>query len=142
MRLLLADNQAKVRFALRALLEQQPGLTVVGEAAEAGDVLPQVKAVHPDLVLLDWNLHGLAEAGLLSALRQVYPNLIVIALSARPEVRQAALEAGADAFVSKTDPPERLLEAIRTVCVFDNYAPTGGRADAPDVGQVAYSGES
>ena len=115
MRILLADNQSKVRFALRALLEQQSGLTVVGEAAEAKDVLLQIKAVHPDLVLLDWNLRGLAEAGLLSTLRQVYPDLIVVALSARPEVRQAALEAGADAFVSKTDPPERLLEAIREV---------------------------
>jgi DNA-binding NarL/FixJ family response regulator len=113
MRLLLADNQAKVRFALRALLEQQPGLTVVGEAAEAGEVLAQIEAVHPDLVLLDWNLRGLAKADLLSALRQVHPDLIVVVLSARPEVRQAALEAGADAFVSKADPPERLLEAIQ-----------------------------
>jgi hypothetical protein len=47
------------------------------------------------------------------ALRQVYPDLMVVALSARPEERQAALEAGADAFVSKTDPPECLLEAIQ-----------------------------
>ena len=58
MRILLADNQSKVRFALRALLEQQPGLTIVGEAAEAGDALLQVEAVRPDLVLLDWDLRG------------------------------------------------------------------------------------
>jgi DNA-binding NarL/FixJ family response regulator len=114
MRLLLADNQAKVRFALRALLEQQPGLTIVGEAAEAGEVLPQIEAVHPDLVLLDWNLRGLAQARLPSALHERYPDLMVVALSTQPEVRQTALEAGADAFVSKADPPERLLEAIQS----------------------------
>jgi len=64
MRILLADNQSKVRFALRALLEQQPGLTVVGEAAEAGD-----------------------------------------------------------AFVSKTDPPERLLEAIQAATLVRHGKP-------------------
>ena len=113
MRILLADTQAKVRFALRALLEQQPGLIVVGEAVEAKQVLAQVEAAQPDLVLLDWNLRGLAAADLLPALRRICPDLRVIALSARPEMRPAALAAGADAFASKADSPERLLEAIR-----------------------------
>jgi DNA-binding NarL/FixJ family response regulator len=108
---LLADNQARVRFALRALLDQQPGLTVVGEADEAGDTLSQVEVVRPDLVLLDWDLRGLTTAWL-PVLRKARPDLIVVALSARPEMRQAALEAGADAFISKTNPPERLLEIM------------------------------
>lgn len=113
MRILLADNQARVRFALRTLLEQQPDLTVVGEAGEARDTLFQVEAVQPDLVLLDWDLRGSA-LGLLPALRRVCPELKIIALSARPELRTAILVAGVDAFVSKTDPPERLLAAIQT----------------------------
>lgn len=112
MRILLADNQSRVRFALRALLDQQPGLIVVGEAGEAGDTLSQVEAVHPDLVLLDWDLRG-SVIDLLPAMQSACPELRVIALSARPEMRQAILAAGADAFVSKTDPPERVLEAIR-----------------------------
>ena len=89
----------------------------MGEAAEAGKVLPQIEAVHPDLVLLDWNLRGLAQTRLPSALHERYPDLIVVVLSAQPEVRQAALEAGADAFVSKADPPERLLEAIQAAAL-------------------------
>ena len=52
---------------------------------------------------------------LLSALRKRCPDLPVIALSGQPEVRRAALAAGADAFVGKADPPERLLVAIRSV---------------------------
>jgi len=111
MRILLADHRRKVRFALRALLEQQPGLEVVGEAVDAEDLLAEAEKDCPDLVLLDWELPGPA-ADLLSALRGVCPDVLVIALSGRVTAREAAVAAGADAFVSKGDPPERLLAAI------------------------------
>ena len=112
MRVLLADDQTKVRSALRLLLEQEPGLSVVGEAAEAEDLLAQVAATQPDLVLLDWELPGLRTDDRLSVLRALCPQLKVIALSGQPEARRAALSAGADAFVSKGEPPERLLAAV------------------------------
>jgi len=112
MRILLADDQPRVRFALRVLLGRQPGLKVVGEASAAKDLLAQVEETCPDLVLLGWELAGLTTAGLLSTLRQVHPGLFVIALSGRAGARRAALAAGANAFVSKTDLPERLLAAI------------------------------
>ena len=114
MRVLLADDRPKTRFALRLLLERQPGIQVVGEAADAEELLVQAKATFPDVVLLDWELPNLAANGsLLSALRGVCPHLWLIALSGRPEMRLTALAAGADAFVSKADPPERLLAAVR-----------------------------
>ncbi len=112
MRILLADDQPKVRSALRLLLEQEPEMSVVGEAAEVEDLLAQVEATQPDLVLLDWELPGLQAADLLPTLRSLHPRLKVIALSGRLEARQAALTAGAEAFVSKGDPPERLLAAV------------------------------
>lgn len=112
MRILLTDDQPKVRFALRALLEQQPDLEVAGEAVDTGDLLARAAAASPDLVLLDWQLRGLAAVDALFALRRVSPGVVVIVLSSRPEMRQAALDAGADAFVSKTDSPERLLAVI------------------------------
>ena len=112
MRILLADDQPKVRLALRALLEQQPGLKVVGEAVNADDLLTQTEESCPDLVLLDWELPGPAAVDLLSDLRSACPDLVVIALSGRVTAGRAALAAGADAFVSKGDPPERLLAAI------------------------------
>jgi len=114
MRILLADDQARVRFALRTLLERQQGLQVVGEATDAEDLLDQTAKTAPDLVLLDWELPGLAAVGSLPALRQVGPDLFVIALSGRPEAFRTALDAGVDAFVSKMDPPERLLAAINS----------------------------
>jgi two-component system response regulator DesR len=111
MRILLADDQHRVRFALRVLLERQPGLSLVGEAVDARDLLVQAKDTRPDVVLLDWELPGQA-ANLLRTLREVCPCTAVIALSGRSEARKAACAAGADAFVSKIDPPERLLAAI------------------------------
>jgi DNA-binding NarL/FixJ family response regulator len=116
MRILLADNQAKVRFALRVLLERQPGLKVVGEATSAEELLAHPGLLGLDLILLDWNMAGPNGAGLLSALRHDHPSLGIIVLSGRPEARKMALAAGADAFVSKANPPEQLLAAIKGCC--------------------------
>ena len=113
MRILIADDQQEVRFALRVLLERQPGLTVAGEAIDTPDLLAQTGLACPDLVLLDWELPGLTAHDSLSTLREVCPELLVVALSGRPEARPPALAAGVDAFVSKADPPEALLDAIR-----------------------------
>jgi DNA-binding NarL/FixJ family response regulator len=101
-----------VRSALRILLEQGHGLQIVGEVGDAEGLLAQAKTTNPDLVLLDWELPGLQAAGSLPALRRLCPDLFVIALSGRPEARSAALAAQADSFVSKGEPPDRLLCAI------------------------------
>ncbi|MFH1928043.1 MAG: response regulator transcription factor [Chloroflexota bacterium] len=124
MNILLADDQPEVRRALTILLEQQPGLTVVGEAVDAHDLLAQIETTCPDMLLLDWELPGMAGIELLSALRRVCPDLLVIALSGRPGTRRAALAAGASAFVSKADPPDRLLAAIQRVGIGSNDSET------------------
>ena len=112
MRILIADRQKKVRFALRVLLERQPGYKVIGEATNAQGLLDQAKGTCPDVVLLSWELSNTKEADLLAALRETCPNLQIIVLSGRLGAAQAALDAGADAFVSKGNPPEKLLAAI------------------------------
>ncbi len=114
MRILLADDQPGVRFALGKLLKRQPGLELAGEAASAAacaECLAGAEAGTIDLVLLDWELPGIS-AGLLRSLRQACPGLLIIALSGRPEAGPAALASGADAFVSKGEPAEQLLAAI------------------------------
>jgi DNA-binding NarL/FixJ family response regulator len=112
MRILIADPQPKVRFALRVLLEQQTRLEVVGEAGDAEGLLGQVEDACPDAVLLGWELAGIPLEHLMHKLRQACPKLIVIALSGRLEAKRAAIALGADAFVSKSNPPEQLLTAI------------------------------
>lgn len=112
MRILVADNQASARLALCALLEQQNGWQVVGEVDSAENLMPQIENTNPDLVLLNWNLPELDAEQLVPVLREKYSNISVIVLSSRPETRSKALAAGADAFISKADPPDRLLQAI------------------------------
>jgi DNA-binding NarL/FixJ family response regulator len=115
MRILLADEGTMARFALGALLEQRPGWTVVGEVVSADKLLPKIEATNPDLVLLNWNLPDLIADELLPIIATKFPDLSVIVLSGRPETRLQAIAAGANAFVSKADPPDRFLEAVSTV---------------------------
>jgi DNA-binding NarL/FixJ family response regulator len=114
-RVLLADDEPTLRSALRLLLEQEPGLQVVGETAESSSAQQQAAALQPDLLLLDWELPGVAGAALIAALQAAAAGMRVIALSSRPEAQHAALAAGADAFVSKGNPPDSLLAAIRAL---------------------------
>jgi two-component system, NarL family, invasion response regulator UvrY len=116
MRILVADRQAKVRFALRVLLERQPGFEIVGEASSTTDLLDRAAAEVPEVVLFDWDMAAPSPTGMMLALRDACPGAAVIALSGRAEARRTALAAGADAFVSKGDPPERLLNAIAQHC--------------------------
>lgn len=92
MRIMLADGQANVRFALRILLEWQPELQVVDEAADLGELLSRIGDACPDLLVLDWRLQGPAQ-DVPSILRQLCPGLVVVALSGWPEDRRAALVA-------------------------------------------------
>lgn len=112
MRLLLADDQIKVRSALRLLLEQEPDLQVVGEAADATELLLAVPEKEPDVVLLDWELPGLPAAQLVRLLLYERPFLKIIAMSSRPEVERLALNAGVPAFLSKSESPEFVLLII------------------------------
>jgi len=128
MRILIADDQPKVRLGLRVLLERLSGFEVVGEVVDVEELLARAEQDCPDVVLLDWELPGMARVGallgrhdepveppgrgLLLALRRVCSDVAVIALSGRPEACPAALAAGAEAFVSKGDPPEQLLAAV------------------------------
>jgi len=129
MRVLLADDEVRVRYALRVLLRQQPGVELAGEAVRASDLLDALAVVRADAVLLDWELPGSSGPRLMAAIRAVSPRLPVIALSGRPEVRREALAAGADAFVCKSDPPERLLSALENC--------GGGLYYSPGVAYVA-----
>jgi len=109
MRIVVADSQHKVRRALKVLLKRQTGMEVVAEASVAQDLLDKVNSHKPELVLLHWRLGGAQTAEFVAELRKASPGLRVVALSARTELRPAALAAGVDAFVCKMDAPERLL---------------------------------
>jgi DNA-binding NarL/FixJ family response regulator len=113
MRVVLADSHDHVRSALRLLLEQEAHVEIVGEAAATAQMLQEVAGARPDLLLLDWELAGPDAAALVAGLRQRTPDLRIIALSGRSEVRKDAEAAGIDRFVSKSAFSEELLAALR-----------------------------
>ena len=113
MKLIIADQQQRVRYGLRIFLNQQPNISIVSEAKDAQELLEQVQQECPDIILLDWDLPGMAASILLTKLRSDCPQLQVITLSGRPEVNHIALAIGADAFLCKTDPPQNLLSLIQ-----------------------------
>lgn len=119
MRVLLADDQKELRSAMRLLLEQEPDTVLVGEVTEVATLFEEVSIASPDLLLLDWELPELkaADAGkrLLATLHGRHPHLLVIVLSGRPESSRSALAAGADVFISKAEPPEKLLAALQSL---------------------------
>jgi DNA-binding NarL/FixJ family response regulator len=111
-RVLLADDQPKVRSALRLLIEQELAFSVVGEAGAADELVRGILTNDPHIVLLDWELPGLPDAHKLDRMRLIDPAIHVIVLSGQPEARQPALAEGADMFVSKADPPDGVLRAL------------------------------
>ena len=115
LRILIADREATTRAALRMLLHEEPGLLVVGQAGDGQELLDSVRETHPDLVLLGWDLPGPPIETLLSNLQALDGQPAVIVLSARQELRNQTLAAGADAFVYQGHPPNHLLAAIRDI---------------------------
>jgi DNA-binding NarL/FixJ family response regulator len=112
MRIILADHHTKPSWALRKLIEEQPQFTFIGEAANAQALLTLARANSPDLVLMDSELPGMFIEDLITQLHASEPAPIVVAMSSEFENSRKLLKAGADAFVSKSDQPDWLLETL------------------------------
>ena len=116
MRVLLADDQVWLRSALRLLLEHEANIEVVGEAENIRALPSMVNRLHPDLLFLDWQLPGLdtnsARQRLLDILHSIHPQMYIVALinDVNSNSRQLL---GADAYVNKAEPPERVVTVLR-----------------------------
>jgi DNA-binding NarL/FixJ family response regulator len=112
-RVLLAAPQPDVRTALRLLLLDL-GMEVVGEAADWAANLALAPETRPDMLLVDWELISKGSGNTLSQLRAACPAAVVIVLISQLDARQqAALSAGADAFISRGEMPDRVAERLR-----------------------------
>jgi DNA-binding NarL/FixJ family response regulator len=114
-RVYLADSQPEERSALRLLLRDMD-MEVVGEAADWVTTLAQAPVSRTNMLLVDWDLLPGAPTAALEELRKACPAALVIVLISHLDARQqAALSAGADAFISKGETPERVAERLRAV---------------------------
>lgn len=116
-RVLLVDDEAMVRVGLRMVLTAEPDVEVVGEAADGAAAEALAREVQPDVVLMDVRMPGVD--GLEGARRVLaaVPATRVVMLTTFDEDAyvEAALRAGVSGFLLKVAPPERLIDAVRTV---------------------------
>ena len=114
-RVYLADAISEERSALRLLLLDMK-MEVVGEATDWSTLLGEAPTSSIDMLLVDWDLLPEAPTASLEKLRKACPAALVIVLISHLDARQqAALSAGADAFISKGETPERVAERLRAV---------------------------
>ncbi len=125
MHILLADHHANALWALKTLLQEEPGIEVVGEAVDGESLINLSKTLYPDLILIDRDFPGRPIEDLIAALHQIQPRPVVVAMSSDPEHGRLLLRAGADAFVSKGEQPDWLLQTLR------NYKKRTQKKEAP-----------
>jgi DNA-binding NarL/FixJ family response regulator len=116
-RVLIVDDHEIFRRGLRALLESSSEWQVCGEAVDGMDAVEQCKILKPDIVVLDVSmprLNGL-EAARLIRKEIPMPQIVIITQHDSPQIRSAALEAGAGAFVTKSAVASELVSALRNL---------------------------
>lgn len=114
-RVYIADAKAEERSALRLLLLDLK-MDVVGESADWSTTLAQAPLCRTEMLLIDWEMLPGGPTASLDGLRQACPAALVIILISHLDARQqAALSAGADAFISKTETPDRVAERLQSV---------------------------
>ncbi|GAT65069.1 response regulator transcription factor [Planomonospora sp. ID91781] len=116
-RIVIADDQAMVRAGLKLVVESEPGMEVVGEAADGLEAVAVARRTRPDIVLMDISMPRMDG---LTAARQLLdqpdpPRVVMLTTFDTDENLYAALRAGTSGFLLKVSPPEQLVEAVRVV---------------------------
>ncbi|OGN86917.1 MAG: hypothetical protein A2X23_00865 [Chloroflexi bacterium GWC2_73_18] len=121
--ILLAEDHHVVRQGLRALLEAEPGLRLIGEAADGPQAARLVELLRPDVLVLDLVLPGLPglEVLRLAARRSPRTRVVILSMHADPAYVSEALQAGARAYLLKESTADELLHAIREVAAGRTY---------------------
>jgi two-component system, NarL family, response regulator NreC len=117
LRVLLADDHGIVRRGLKSLLESEPGLTVVGEAADGLDALRLVEECEPDTLIVDIGMPKLNGIEVAARVQKVArpPRVVILSMHADESYILRALAAGARAYLLKDATDEDLLPALRAV---------------------------
>ena len=114
-RILLVDDHKALREGLRRMLEIEPDLKVVGEAADAKEALAQVESLSPEVILMDINMPGTDGIECTRQVKQQQPSCNVIMLTLSNEYLPQAVEAGASGYLVKDMKRDELLRTIRAV---------------------------
>ena len=121
-RVLIVDDQALVREGIATILDAQPGITVVGQAADGAAGLAEARRLDPDVVCMDVqmpDMDGLEATRLIVADPTIRAGVLILTTFQREDYLVAALRAGAAGFLLKNARPAQLAEAVRSVAEGD-----------------------
>ncbi|MEU3299890.1 response regulator transcription factor [Streptomyces sp. NPDC006678] len=138
---LLVDDEPLVRAGLRAVLEAQPDITVVGEAADGAAVLPMVRSLRPDVVAMDVRmplLDGIEATQVVLRSVAEPPKILVVTTFENDEYVYRALRAGANGFLLKRARPTEIVNAVRLIAEGESLLfPSAVRSLAAEYGNNA-----
>jgi DNA-binding NarL/FixJ family response regulator len=129
MRLLIADDHGVVRGGLRLLLDRQPDMEVVAEAADGAEAVAAALASRPDVCVLDVSMPKLTGLQATREIRAQIPGTGVLLLSMHDDERylHEALQAGAGGYVLKAEADQALVEGVRAVARGDEFLVNAAR---------------
>jgi DNA-binding NarL/FixJ family response regulator len=116
-RLIVADDHAMLRSGIRSMLHGEPGLEVVGEAADGAEALELCRRLEPDLVLMDVRMPKMDGLAATRAIKKEFPktSVVMVTMQEDPDYLFEAVLAGAAGYVLKGATPEQLTDAVRQV---------------------------
>lgn len=124
-RLLIVDDHAVVRRGISTLLEDEPGIVVVGEAADGPEALRQMEALAPTIVMLDLTMPGMSGLEVARRLSAQFPKVrpIIFSMHHNQDYFVSAVESGAWGYLLKDTGKEEILRALRAVAAGEKYFP-------------------
>ncbi|HEX4340808.1 MAG TPA: response regulator transcription factor [Polyangiaceae bacterium] len=141
-RVFIADDHPIVRSGLKALVDAQPDMSVVGEAVDGLEALENIPGANPDLVVMDLSMPKLGGIETTERLRRAHPSVKVLALTVHEEaeIMQRLLAAGASGYVLKRAAAEDLVRAIRVIAGGGVYLDPAVAASIPSNGTTQGTG--
>lgn len=121
-RVLLVDDHAMLRAGFRTILDSQPDITVVGEAATGAEAVAQASALRPDVISMDVqmpDMDGIEATRRIVADPEVHASIAIVTTFDRDDYLFSALDAGASGFLLKNSSPEDLVSAARVLAAGD-----------------------
>src|SRR4051812_7247698 len=115
LRILLADDHLTVRYGLKLLIDAEPDMTVIAEAADGETALQQALALAPDVVIMDISMPGMNGLTATRALKKARPDALIVTLTRHTDdaYLQELLRAGVAGYVLKRSAPPAMLHALR-----------------------------
>ncbi len=126
-KVLIADDHPVIRAGIKAIIEGESGIQVLGEAASGTEVIQLISQENYDIILMDISMPGRSGLETLKQLKSINPALQVLMLSRHSEEQYAirSLKAGAAGYLTKNSAPEELVAAIRKISDGGRYVSAG-----------------